>query len=153
GDNYWIEHSLGANADRRIFDIGRDGHSTISSPPKAAAHINRETFGSYLDRVLISFHSNAATGRARGTVALFNASPHRRPSYQESLAEIIGQELNDQMRHEREPAGEKWSDRVRNTYSGINFGELRRDYIQNEMNATIVETAFHDNPEDVTFLL
>src|SRR5690606_32508840 len=83
GDNYWIEHSLGANADRRIFDVGRDGHSTISSPPKAAAHINRETFGSYLDRVLISFHSNAATGRARGTVALFNASPHRRPSYQE----------------------------------------------------------------------
>ncbi len=153
GDNYWIEHSLGANADRRIFDVGRDGHSTISSPPKAAAHINRETFGSYLDRVLISFHSNAATGRARGTVALFNASPHRRPSYQETLAEIIGQELNDQMRHEREPAGEKWSDRVRNTYSGINFGELRRDYIQNEMNATIVETAFHDNPEDVTFLL
>lgn len=153
GDNYWLKRSLGTNADRRLYDAGRDGNSTISSPPKAAAHINRESHGSFLDRLLISFHSNASTGKARGTVSLFNASAHQRPSYQESLAEITGAELNAQMRHEREPAGEKWTDRQRNTYSGINFGELRRDYIQNEMVATIVETAFHDNPEDVTFLV
>ncbi len=153
GDSYWIERALGANTDRRIFDTGKDGNSTISSPPKAAAHVNRETEGSFFDRILISFHSNASTGKARGAIALFNASAGQRPTYQESLAEIIGQEINIQMKAEQTPGDAKWSDRERNTYSGINFGELRRDYIQNEMNATIVETAFHDNAEDVEFLL
>lgn len=153
GDSYWIERSLGVGADRRLFDVGRDGNSTISSPPKAAAHINRELVDSYLDRVLISFHSNASTGKARGALSLYNASVQQRPSYQESLAELTGAEVNAQMLHDKPPAGEAWMDRLRNTYSGINFGELRRDYIQNEMAATIVETAFHDNAEDVTFLL
>lgn len=153
GDNYWIERSLGVGADRRIFDAGRDGSSTVSSPPKAAAHMNRETHGSFFDRLLISFHSNAATGRARGTVALYNASPARRPSYQETLAELIGDQLNTQMSAELPPGKDDWSPRERNTYSGINFGELRRDYVQNEMSATIVETGFHDNAEDAVFLL
>lgn len=153
GDSYWIERSLGVGADRRLFDVGRDGNSTISSPPKAAAHINRELVDSFLDRVLVSFHSNASSGKARGAVSLYNASPQQRPTYQESLAELTGAELNAQMVYDKPPTAEKWMDRLRNTYSGINFGELRRDYIQNEMAATIVETAFHDNAEDVTFLL
>ncbi len=153
GDSYWIQRSLGANTDRRIFDAGSDGNSTVSSPPKAAAHVNRETEGSFFDRILISFHSNASTGKARGAIALFNAKAEQRPTYQESLAEILGEEINSQMTVEDQPAKAKWSDRVRNTYSGINFGELRRDYIQNEMCATIVESAFHDNADDAKFLL
>src|SRR5690606_33101048 len=71
----------------------------------------------------------------------------------ESFAEILGHEVNRQMTAETPPAEEKWSPRERNTYSGINFGELRRDYLRNEMVATIVETAFHDNAADVDFLL
>lgn len=122
-------------------------------PPKAAAHINRELIGSYLDRILISFHSNASSGKARGAVALFNASANKRPSYQEDLAEHIGVQVNAQMVAEESPTEQKWTERERHTYSGINFGELRRDYVQNEMCATIVETAFHDNREDVDFLL
>lgn len=153
GDSYWIERSLGVGADRRLFDIGRDGSSTVSSPPKAAAYANRENLGSFLDRILISFHSNAATGKARGAVALFNAKTEQRPTYQESLAEYIGDEINTQMHTDGAKVGEVWQERERNTYSGINFGELRRDYIQNEMCATIVETAFHDNPADAAFLL
>lgn len=153
GDSYWIQRALGVNADRRLFDVGRDGSSTISSPPKAAAYANRELDGTFLDRVLISFHSNASSGKARGAVALFNANPQQRPSYQENLAEIMGHEVNRQMAAEDPPAEEKWSPRERNTYSGINFGELRRDYIHNEMCATIIETAFHDNAADAQFLL
>lgn len=153
GDSYWIQRSLGENADRRIYDAGKDGNSTISSPPKAAAHINRESEGSFFDRILISFHSNASSGKARGAIALFNASAMQRPTYQEILAEIIGEEINRQMTAADNPGKAEWSDRERNTYSGINFGELRRDYIQNEMCATIVESAFHDNVEDVEFLL
>jgi len=153
GDSYWIEQALGNNADRRIFDAGSDGNSTVSSPPKAAAHTNRESEGSFLDRVLISFHSNASTGKARGAIALYNAKAEQRPTYQEGLAEIIGQEINRQLGKEPPPPGIEWPDRERNTYSGINFGELRRDYLQNEMCATIVETAFHDNAVDAAFML
>jgi len=153
GDCYWIQRSLGVGADRRLYDIGSDGNSTVSSPPKAAAHVNRENTGSYLDRLLISFHSNASTGNARGAIALYNDRPVQRPTYQEDLAQILGAEVNAQMRAERPPAGDAWSDRERDTYSGIDFGELRRDYVQNEMAATIVEVAFHDNPEDARFLL
>jgi len=153
GDAYWIERALGNNADRRIFDAGSDGNSTVSSPPKAAAHTNRETEGSFLDRVLISFHSNASTGKARGAIALYNAKAEQRPTYQESLAELIGKEINQQLGKEPPPSGIEWPDRERNTYSGINFGELRRDYLQNEMCATIVETAFHDNAVDAAFML
>ncbi len=153
GDSYWIERALGVNADRRLFDVGRDGSSTVSAPPKAAAYANRENEGSFLDRILISFHSNASSGKARGAVALYNSSALQRPTYQESLAEIIGRELNTQMTKEEPPAAEDWAPRERHTYAGINFGELRRDYLQNEMSATIVETAFHDNPADVSFLL
>lgn len=153
GDVYWIEQALGNNVDRRLFDAGADGNSTVSSPPKAAAYSNREAEGSFLDRLLISFHSNASSGKARGAVALYNASAGQRPTYQESLAEFIGKEINVQLRADANHTGQEWIARDRHTYNGINFGELRRDYLQNEMSATIVETAFHDNREDVSFLL
>lgn len=153
GDCYWIERALGVNANRQIFDVGQDGSSTVSSPPKAAAHTNRETEGSFFDRVLISFHSNAATGRARGALALYNTRPGQRPSYQEHLAYHLGKEMNDHVTSEHPLEGLEWFDRKANTYNGVDFGELRRDYLQNEMAATIVENAFHDNAEDVSFLL
>jgi hypothetical protein len=35
---------------------------------------------------------------------------------------------------------------------GYNYGEIRSTYNNSEMNATIIETAFHDNPYDAEIL-
>ena len=154
GDCYWVERSLGFSADPRIFRVpGDDGAATVGTPPKAAAFMNRETEGGYFDRALISFHSNALRGQSRGVAGLFNQSPAQRPDYQEELARSLGARLEDQFCSApafREPA---FARRARVTYNGINFGELRRDYVNNEMCASIIEVAFHDNEKDVRFLL
>ncbi|MGI8906904.1 MAG: hypothetical protein ACR2IE_10485 [Candidatus Sumerlaeaceae bacterium] len=153
-DCYWIERSLGPTADRRIYSSNvSDGNATIASPPRTAAYMNRETEGSFTDRVLVSFHSNAFRGQSRGCVALFNESPEQRPDYQELLARMIGTQVNQELIEDPPFSYPKWAARDRVTYNGITFGELRKDYIQNEMCATIVEVAFHDNAEDAMFLL
>lgn len=154
GDAYWIASSLPFAADRRLYTSGRtDGNATVSAPPKTVAYMNRESEGLYTDRVLISFHSNASSGRARGAIGLFNASPRQRPDYQELLADLTARQINVDLVSSPPIPGLEWGARDRHTYNGINFGELRKDYLQNEVCATIVEVAFHDNPEDVAFLL
>jgi hypothetical protein len=154
GDCYWIERSLGHTADRRLFTSTlSDGNATIASPPRTAAYMNRESEGRYTDSVLISFHSNAFRGQSRGCVGLFNESPEHRPDFQELLARFIGTQVNQELIQDPPFPYPKWEARDRVTYNGINFGELRKDYIQNEMCATIIEVAFHDNAQDAQFLL
>ena len=154
GDCYWIERSLGPTADSRLFTSSvSDGNATIAAPPRTAAYMNRETDGRFTDRVLISFHSNAFRGQSRGCVGLFNESPEQRPDFQELLAKSIGTQVNQELVEDPPFATPKWGPRDRVTYNGINFGELRKDYIQNEMCATIIEVGFHDNAEDAVFLL
>ncbi len=154
GDCYWIERSLGHTADPRLFTVsGDDGAATVGSPPKAAAFMNREAVGGFFDRVLVSYHSNALSGKARGTVGLFNASPAQRPSYQEELARQLGSSLEDTMVSASSVGKPVFSRRARVTYNGINFGEQRKDYLQNELCASILEVAFHDNVEDARILL
>lgn len=153
GDIYWIERSLGHTADRRLFTASADGVATVQTPPRTAAYMNRESEGRYSDRMLISFHSNALAGKSRGAVVLYNRDPAQRPDHQELLAQLIGTQLNKEMILNPPFDEPKWAARDRVTYNGVNFGELRKDYLQNEMVATIVESAFHDNPEDAKFLL
>ena len=49
--------------------------------------MNRESEGSYFDRIFLGFHSNAAGGR--GIVGLFEKAPEKRPDYQVEWAELI----------------------------------------------------------------
>jgi hypothetical protein len=154
GDCYWIGRSVGATADRRLYaSSDDDGNNTVSAPPKTAAYMNRETEGRFFDRLHISFHSNALRGQSRGAVGLYNQTQGQRPDYQERLAELTGAAVNRAMVEEPLFNDLPWGLRPRNSYNGINFGELRRDYLQNEICATIVEVAFHDNKEDSQFLL
>ncbi|MBX7243902.1 MAG: N-acetylmuramoyl-L-alanine amidase [Candidatus Sumerlaeaceae bacterium] len=154
GDCYWIERSLGPTADRRIYTAGDDdGAATVGAPPKSSAYMNRETEGNYFDRIYLSFHSNALNGKARGAMGLFNKVPAQRPAYQQQLATIIGEQINDEMATAPATASPAWVNRRPATSNWITFGELRKDYIQNEMCATILEVAFHDNAEDARLML
>jgi len=149
---YWVERMLPVSAPP-IFDPfeSSDQDSNVGAPPRMAAFMNRERAGGFFDRIFLSFHTNAAGGR--GAVGLFNKDPDRRPDGQAELAELIARQLNEDMLTTSAihwPA--MWTVRKKLTDSHINFGEIRRDAIANEMCATIIELAFHDNAEDAMLI-
>lgn len=148
---YWAETSL-AETVPPIYDARDDDQgSNVGTPPRLAAHMNRETEGSYWDRIFLSFHSNASGGR--GIVGLFEQSPELRPDGQVDWAEIIARLTNEEMLTSGVlEAPSLWSVRKKLTDSHIDFGEIRRDYLNNEMVATISEVAFHDEKHDAALL-
>lgn len=154
GNCYWIERSVGPAGDARIYstDSG-DGNATVMAPPRTSAFMNRESEGRYFDRLYLSFHSNAMSGKARGVAALWNKAPQQRPAFQEELARTMGRVFEDDMLSAPAVALPKYAVRRDPTSNWITFGELRKDYLQNEMCSTIMEVAFHDNPEDVALLM
>ena len=68
-------------------------------------------------------------------------------------AELVARCVNEEMRVPGVLAGtQTWAIHPKLTDSHINFGEIRRDYLNNEMTATITEVAFHDNAQDAELL-
>lgn len=128
--------------------------SNVSAPPRGAAHMNIGPFGK---SVYVGFHSNAAGGR--GAVGLHNnsaPSPNMTPN-QIALATILGREINEDFRQLDTiefPFYPEWNNRTTHTYSSpsINYGEITGSAINNEMDATIIEVAFHDNASDVEYM-
>jgi hypothetical protein len=150
---YWVERSLGVGV-APIFDAVEgtsDQNNNVGTPPRMAAHMNRESEGAFYDRIFLSFHSNAAG--ARGVVGLFNNEEEFRPDGQVEWANLIAAQINEDLGNAAAvDVGVPWFVNPKPTDSHINFGELRRDYIANEMCATIAEVAFHDQPLDCHFL-
>ena len=151
--SYWAERALGQGS-APLFDAveGADDQSNnVGTPPRMSAHMNRETSGTFFDRIYHGFHSNASGGR--GVVGLFNQDAEFRPDLQVEWAEKVARSINREM---ADPGlltdGMSWTERRRLTDSHINFGEIRRDYLNNEMTATISEVAFHDNADDAQLL-
>ena len=150
-NRYWTERALPASAPR-IYDAydGPDQRTNVGSAPRLAAYMNRESDGNYFDRIFLSFHSNAAGGR--GTVGLFNEHEQLRPDHQVEWAMLLASHLNEQMLRHGIELQVPWVVRKKLTDSHIDFGEIRRDAIHNEMVASIVEVAFHDNLLDAELL-
>lgn len=149
---YWLQRSIG-DAVPAIFDAfeGSDQETNVSSPPRLSSHMNRESEGTFFDRVFISFHSNAVGGR--GVVGLFNQSPDRRPDHQEDYALTIAKQVQDDLTTtDALKLPVPWYVRQRLTVNHINFGEIRKDVLNNEMVGTINEVAFHDNYWDAMLL-
>jgi N-acetylmuramoyl-L-alanine amidase len=157
GSRYWAEVSTGIPPRPDIWEMTvSDQADNVGAPPRWVIYMNNELDGTPNDRVYISFHSNAA-GR-RGAVGLYNKEEQYQTANQELLATLLGQEVNEDMQQldtmllsgEGKP---QWSDRTRHTYRGhINYGEINRKYITDEMDATINEVAFHDKADDRVFL-
>lgn len=149
---YWVERALPADAPPvyDAFTDRGDQSNNVGSAPRYAALMNREAEAGFFDRVFMSFHSNAVGGR--GVMGLYNAHAVLRPDHQIELAKIVAEELNAEMTSAGLTLETGWTVRAQRTQAHINFGEIRRDYINNEMSATINEVAFHDNPEDAALL-
>lgn len=158
---YWIESGLGQGQSRELFDRPSldDGSDNVGAPIRLAREMNREQDGGFFDRIYVSFHSNAGGGR--GVTGLWNNDalfPGTKTPRQQELALRLAAETQTAMLA-LQNAGEletAWSSR---TQSGLTFartdfafGEIRDDVLGGEMDATILEVAFHDSVEDALLL-
>ena len=158
---YWIEAGLGQGQDRGLFDRASldDSGDNVGAPIRLAAEMNRESASGHFDRIYVSFHSNAGGGR--GVTGLWNNDalfPGTKTRRQRELALGLATEVQNEMLALQAAGGLEtpWFTR---TTSGLTFartdyafGEIRDDTLGGEMDATIVETAFHDSVEDARLL-
>jgi len=161
---YWVQAGLGQGQPASLYDgSGDDASDSVGTPPRTAAEMNREAAGNMFKRAYIGFHSNASglgtNSTARGDVGLYNDEllfPGTSTSNQFRLAEILATNVNNALKTITVPAFEVgWTNnRSSLTFarSDFAFGEIRGDAINWEMDATILEVAFHDNYYDALLM-
>lgn len=157
---YWVkwhvDRSQGID-DSEYRASSDDRSATVSLAPRYAEYMNRQADGSLQDRVFVSYHSNAATGTARGILGLYNGNndPNAATPNQFFLANTLAKEVNDDLVAQNGQFEHNWFDRgsvVTLDRADIEFGEINNLRINNEFDATIIETGFHDNEQDAELL-
>ena len=146
---YWIKYNLAQGQPTSLYNTtGGDEQDSWYAPPRMSVEMNREQAGSIFKRIHLSFHSNAGGGR--GTVGLITGSP---TPNQEVLAQLCGAAVNDELVALGSPPLEvPWHDRGTDiTYTG-SYAEISNGSFSNEMDATIIEVAYHDDPDDAKLL-
>ncbi|MEO6034185.1 MAG: immunoglobulin domain-containing protein [Verrucomicrobiota bacterium] len=149
---YWVQAGLGYGMPASLYDAGSsDYNDSITTPPLMAAEMNRENTNNPSDpfkRVYINFHSNANDGSARGVTGLINTTP---TPNQARLAAICSAQVNSELLSLTVPPLELvWGARGSTYTSG--YGEISNNSLHNEMDATIIEVAFHDNVSDAKLM-
>jgi hypothetical protein len=157
---YWVEwhatRSQGIpSSEYRATNDDRD--ATVSLSPRYSEFMNREADGVLSDRVFVSFHSNAGGGSARGVLGLYNgnSNPATATPQQFLLAKTLAQEVNDDLVAQNGAFEHNWHDRgtaVTLDRADIEFGEINNQRINDEFDATIIETGYHDNQDDAEML-
>jgi hypothetical protein len=157
---YWAEEVYGNNTvgfDPSIYDRG---FSDQSENVRAGALIAREMNiapsageGGVLHerwrRIHLEFHSNASGGVARGQITLItDITP---TTNQVSYAEILADEFDADMNVLSGEFEHAWVDRASPTFTST-YGAITQEANGNEFDATIIETAFHDNVQDAELL-
>jgi hypothetical protein len=144
----WIQRMLGVGT-TSTEAIG-SGTSNVSAPSNMAEWMFNGVFG---NAVYVGIHSNGTTGdpdtaTARGAVGLID-SDQGTPN-QTNLALFLGRQINQDMQNLPGVFEHNWSTRTTHTFTS-GFGEI--DLGSNaEMDATIIEVAFHDNIQDGALL-
>lgn len=154
---YWIQSQLGQGTPTSAYRVSSDdGTASVGAPTRWAAHMNNSAAGSLSDRVLLSHHSNAAGGTARGVIALVNGnnSPSTATPNQFLLAFTLANEINIDMPVLDGGFEHPWFVRSNIIFDApaFEYGEINNNVINNEFDATIVERAFHDNQMDAELL-
>ena len=122
----------------------------VSAPSNMAQWMYSGPFGG---AVYVGFHSNGTTGdpataTARGAIGLID-SDQATPN-QANLALYLGRQINQDMQSLNGSFEHNWSTRTSHSSSG-GFGEIDLG-ADAEMDATIIEVAFHDNIQDGALL-
>ncbi|MBN1900330.1 hypothetical protein JW926_03280 [Candidatus Sumerlaeota bacterium] len=125
-------------------------YSDVSVRPRYAAYMNNSDYGSYYDRIYLSFHSNCCN--SRGSMAL--GAKNDWPVKQQEFAYAVVNEVEADL--EALDQGVAFGqDHVDNCvdYLGnyISYGEINNTNLQGEMTGTIIEMAYHDVADDGTY--
>ena len=156
---YWVmwhaDRAQGVlSSDYRVSSS--DGSATINLAPIWSAYMNREQSGTLADRVMLSYHTNAGGGSARGVLGLVNGNniPSTATPNQFELAFLVAAEVNDDLVSLNGSFEHDWADRTVLTLdrTDFEFGEINNSFINDEFDATIIELAFHDNQLDAELL-
>ncbi len=154
---YWIQKMVGQGMSASLYDLSgyNDNSDNVGAPPRMAAEMNRQEDGGIWDRIYLGFHSNAdgGAGTARGAMGLYdNRGTTLKQDRQKDYGLVVAREMNQDM--QALDAGtlfaETWVNNSADMY-GSAYGELYGT-INDEMNSTIIEVAFHNNEEDAKFL-
>lgn len=145
---YWIQAHLGQGQSTTLYDGGgNDESDSWSAPPKWSAEMNREQSGNSFKRIHLSFHSNAGGGR--GAIGLITSTP---TPNQARFAQLCGTEVNADLAALGAPPLEvAWPNRSTSTFTG-GYSEIDGSLFNQEMDATILEVAFHDSADDARLL-
>ncbi len=156
---YWAQSEAGVNAvglSSTIWNCcGADVDDNVSTAARWAREMNRQDVNNQRwRRVYVEFHTNAAgcnpgpTCSAKGTLALAHVS--NPTTYQTDLASILGSKVGLDMQAIDDQFEFPWGSRTP-LFSG-QYGAISTNSNGNEFDATILEVAFHDNPEDAANL-
>ena len=159
---YWVQTSLGQGQPATLYDPDLPSVTTddiddnVGAPIRMAREMNREAAENIYKRIYISFHSNA--GGSRGVVGLWNDNanfPGTGTPNQFRLAQLTGTEVNNDLVGIGVPPLElAWFNRGSSitTTQTFAFGEINNLSLSGEMDATIIEVAFHDDAIDALLL-
>ena len=157
---YWVEwhvdrsQGIPTSSYRTSSD---DRTATVSLAPRYATYMNQSGVGTLSDRVFVSFHSNAGASVTRGVLGLYNGNnrPSAATPNQFFLADTLASEVNDDMVAQNGSFEHNWFNNGNNVTldrTDIEFGEINNERINNEFDATIIETGYHDNQLDAEML-
>lgn len=151
GSRYWVQRAVGAGMSSGIYDLDgySDGSDNVGTPPRMAAEMRRDDGQGYNGDIYLGWHSNASSaGTARGATALItNVSM---PVNQAAYATLVSDEIEADCLVEDANWEYTWATR---SSTGTNeYGEIKASALNNEMNGTIIEVAFHDNVQDAALL-
>lgn len=149
---YWIEAQAGQGTPSSTWRTSSsDATANVSAPIRWAKNMNREAGGTMTDRVYVGLHSNATDGTARGTIGLYRSVSSARTPNQIALANALAAEVNDDLVSLNGDFEHNWYNRAGHTLGGV-YGEISNSIINNEFDATILETMFHDNALDAELI-
>lgn len=157
GSRYWVQRMVGQGMSSSIYDLSgyADVSDNVGAPPRMAAEMNRETDGTVWDRIYLGFHSNAdgGAGTGRGPMGLYDTRGSAlSQARQKDFGTLIARELTNDLGYGQ--SGVLFPDGFANNSANIygsQYGEIYGT-MTDEMNSTIIETAFHNNADDANLL-
>jgi hypothetical protein len=142
---HWIARSVGIGTTLTTA-TGASSDNNVSAPSNFAQYMYAGPFGG---AVYIGFHSNAGGGRgARGLIDSSAPTPHQAGT--NGLADLLGDQINTDMQALNGVFEYNWTTGTTSTYTSA-FGEINLGSGA-EMDATIIEVAFHDDVMDAAIL-
>ena len=154
-ESEWGNNAVGFNAEDLWDSSGSDNSDNVSCGGRLARAMNEVPAGGVMvdrwKRIHLEFHTNATNGANRGSIALITNAPSGPTTYQTEYANILSDELDGDILLIDDEFEHQWYDRSAATYTS-EYGAIKKGTNDDEFDATILESGFHDNQQDAELL-